>query len=234
MVMTPEGLNPGFTERKRENPFMRRPAPISSIRANATSVVTRILRMRWPAALAVLLRPPSLRAAATSVRAASNAGAMPKMTPVNIETARANRRTRKSSRDQQVRKIRAGDQQNQSHRSEEYEQRRTHISDKRLAERSQLHFPFLFHGRKLLRERIVNCGYVRLGLLKRDTPLQPPVGMQEMHVAIHSSFRVCDPEGNEYVGMLPGGNKSFRHHTDYGVGVSTEQNRFAYGVWIAA
>jgi hypothetical protein len=34
--------------------------------------------------------------------------------------------------------------------------------------------------------------------------------------------------------MLPGRNKSFGHHTDYGVGVPTEQKRFANGVRIAA
>ena len=49
-VSTPDGRNPGSTLRSRMKLRISRPAPISTTTASATSVTTRVLRKRRPAA----------------------------------------------------------------------------------------------------------------------------------------------------------------------------------------
>jgi len=77
IVSTLAELKPGFIERNRENPLINKPAPTSSTNATASSDVTRIFRILCPIVLAVVLRPLSFRAPATSARAVIHTGAIP-------------------------------------------------------------------------------------------------------------------------------------------------------------
>jgi hypothetical protein len=96
IVITLAELKPGFIERNRENPLINKPAPTSSTKATASSDVTRIFRMLCPIVLAVVLRPLSFRASATSARATIHTGAIPNTMPVSTETTRTNSSTRVS------------------------------------------------------------------------------------------------------------------------------------------
>jgi hypothetical protein len=93
IVTTFSELKPGFMERNRENPLINKPAPTSSTKATASSDVTRIFRMLSPIVLAVVLRPLSFKAPATSARVAIHTGAIPNRMPVSTETTRTNSRT---------------------------------------------------------------------------------------------------------------------------------------------